>query len=59
MAGTGNEVQAFVAPKILGGRSAITPVEGQGVETPDLAQMFELQSVEQLGDDLYIRYKAR
>ncbi|MGN0151771.1 MAG: bifunctional diaminohydroxyphosphoribosylaminopyrimidine deaminase/5-amino-6-(5-phosphoribosylamino)uracil reductase RibD [Wujia sp.] len=59
MAGIVNEVQAFVAPKILGGRSAITPVEGQGVETPDLAQMFELQSVEQLGDDLYIRYKAR
>lgn len=58
-AGIVNEVDVFMAPKILGGRDACTPVEGQGAEKPDLGQAFALQSVEQIEGDILIRYVAR
>lgn len=58
-AGIVNEVDVFMAPKILGGRDALTPVEGQGAEKPDLGQAFALQSVEQIEGDILIRYVAR
>lgn len=58
-AGIVNAVDIFLAPKILGGRDACTPVEGQGVEKPDLGKAFALQSVEQIDGDIRIRYVAR
>lgn len=59
MSGIVNEVDIFLAPKILGGESALTPVEGRGFETPDIARMFVPAGIEQMDDDIYIRYIAR
>ncbi len=59
MAGIVQEVDVFVAPKILGGVNALTPVEGQGVEKPDMGKLFALKSVERIEDDILIRYIAR
>ena len=58
-AGVVQEVDVFVAPKILGGAKALSPVEGQGVPMPDMGRMFSLQSVERIEDDILIRYIAR
>ena len=48
------KVQAYIAPKLFGGRDAKTPVEGQGVPSP--AQAFRLKSTEiaRLGEDLLL-----
>ena len=52
-----NEVDVFVAPKILGGETARTPVEGKGFENPDLAKKFSVYSTEIIDGDVYIRYR--
>lgn len=51
-----NEVHVFVAPKVLGGEMARTPVEGEGFPTPDLAKKYRIRSTELIEDDVYIRY---
>ena len=51
-----SEVHMYVAPKILGGRDALTPVEGVGVDTPSLAKLFEIKSVEKVFDDIKVKY---
>lgn len=51
-----NEVHAYIAPKILGGSNAPTPVGGQGIEKPDLAAMFRLKDMEIIGDDVLLKY---
>lgn len=51
-----DEIYAFIAPMILGGKTAITPVEGQGFDHPDKAKTFRIASVKTLGEDLCIRY---
>ena len=53
-----DEIDAFVAPKIFGG-TAKTPVEGIGVSDPSEALLLELREVEQIGEDLLIRYLVR
>ncbi len=53
------EIQMYLAPKILGGKTALTPVEGLGFENPDLAAMFELKSVQRIEDDLLIKYVTK
>ena len=40
-----NKVQAYVAPKILGGVSAQSPVAGIGVKTPDRAYLLTNRSI--------------
>ena len=54
-----DEVCVFVAPKVVGGREAKTPVEGEGFEK--MAQALELESlsVERIGGDLLLRGKVR
>lgn len=44
-------VQAYIAPKLLGGAEARSPVEGLGVETPDQAVRLRNLSVTPLGED--------
>jgi diaminohydroxyphosphoribosylaminopyrimidine deaminase/5-amino-6-(5-phosphoribosylamino)uracil reductase len=53
-AGLVDKVYAFVAPKVVGGAAALTPVEGSGC--PDMSQALSLQdvTVERLGDDLLV-----
>lgn len=48
------KVQAYVAPKLLGGRTAKTPVEGTGVPTPDQAFLLRNSRITQLGEDFLI-----
>ncbi len=54
-----SEVHMYVAPKILGGRDALTPVEGKGVESPNLAKLFDLKSVEKVFDDIQVKYLSK
>jgi len=49
-----DEAHVFVAPKFAGGADAVTPVGGVGVEViPEVSQL-RGQTVEQVGDDVYI-----
>lgn len=58
-AGIVNELNVYIAPKIFGGASALSPVEGVGVESPDDAGKFILKRTEQLGEDILLVYKRR
>lgn len=56
-AGIVNELNVYIAPKIFGGASALSPVEGMGVESPDEAEKFILKRTEQLGEDILLVYR--
>lgn len=53
-AGIVNKVQAYLAPIIIGGKEAKSPVEGPGVE--HLSEAFQIQemSVQSIGEDILI-----
>lgn len=51
------EVQVYMAPKILGGVDAKTPVEGMGVPAPDFAYRFALTRMETIGEDVLLCYR--
>jgi diaminohydroxyphosphoribosylaminopyrimidine deaminase/5-amino-6-(5-phosphoribosylamino)uracil reductase len=52
-AGLINEVHAFVAPMLIGGKGS-SPFAGSGVEQIDLADRLERCHVEQIEGDLYV-----
>ena len=58
-AGEIDEVHAFVAAKLVGGRDAPSPVGGWGVEQMSQAWALQKPIVEQLGDDLYVHGRLR
>lgn len=58
-AGIVNHVCAYVAPKLFGGAAAKTPVEGQGVETPDAGVTLKGLHLTQLGEDLLLEYDVK
>ncbi len=58
-AGIVDKVSFFIAPKIVGGHEAVTPVEGRGVATMDEAIQLENMQVTPLGEDLLIEAKVR
>lgn len=49
--GAVQKIQAYLAPKLLGGQGAKTPVEGAGVPSPHLAYRLARPVVTRLGDD--------
>ncbi len=49
-----DQIQAFVAPKLVGGAGALGPVGGGGVSLMANAQRFDLQKVERYGEDLLL-----
>ena len=51
-----NEVQMYIAPKIFGGKDAISPVEGIGVEAPDMCFGFDLKKVGKIDEDILLTY---
>ena len=55
-AGLVNHVQAYLAPKLFGGRKAKTPIEGEGVRTPKQAVRLraDTMTVTRLGEDFLI-----
>lgn len=48
------KVQAYIAPKVFGGQTAKTPVEGPGVSSPALAFRLKNSRIQQLGEDFLI-----
>ena len=57
-AGLMNEVRAFIAPKLIGGEKAKTPVEGEGVAKLADALEMRLDKAEQIGEDIMLTYLA-
>ncbi len=55
-AGIVSHVQAYLAPKLFGGRNAKTPIEGEGVRMPEQAVKLRADTitVTKLGDDFLI-----
>lgn len=53
-AGIVNRVQAYVAPKILGGKDAPSPVGGRGFDMPSEAVMLSEPEVTVLGKDILL-----
>ena len=51
-----NHVQAYLAPKLFGGRKAKTPIEGEGVRIPKQAVRLcaDTMTVTRLGEDFLI-----
>ena len=53
-AGLVHKVQAYIAPKILGGKTAKSPVGGQGFAHPDQALSLKSPALTRLGQDILI-----
>jgi diaminohydroxyphosphoribosylaminopyrimidine deaminase/5-amino-6-(5-phosphoribosylamino)uracil reductase len=53
-AGQVDEVHCFIAPKIFGGSSAASPIDGQGVLAPSAALQFIHPVRRTIGEDIYI-----
>lgn len=53
-AGVVDKVMFFIAPKIVGGRDAVTAVEGEGVDTMGAAIALERMTVRPVGVDLLV-----
>lgn len=58
-AGIVNRIQAYIAPKLLGGSQAKTPVEGIGFESPAGAVMLENQEITVLEPDVLISWDVK
>jgi diaminohydroxyphosphoribosylaminopyrimidine deaminase/5-amino-6-(5-phosphoribosylamino)uracil reductase len=54
-----DELHAFIAPKVVGGREAPTPVAGRGLEEMGQAARLGQMSFRQSGDDLYVWGRVR
>ena len=52
--GVVQKVQAYIAPKLFGGKDARTPVEGQGVPSPDAAVRLKDCTLTRLGEDFLL-----
>lgn len=48
---------AFVAPKIIGGKEAFTPVSGIGVDKMDEVSLLKLVKIKQLEEDVLLEYQ--
>ena len=58
-AGLVSKVQAYIAPKLFGGASAKTPVEGQGFPSPAEAVLLEEPVITRLGPDILIESEVK
>ena len=54
-----DELYAFIAPKIVGGMNAKTPVEGAGMESMADAINLELKNILNIGDDVLLKLKVK
>ena len=48
------KIQTYIAPKLFGGRTAKTPVEGTGFPTPADSVLLKNTTITRIGDDLLI-----
>ena len=51
-----DEVRAFIAPKIFGGKDALTSVEGNGIDNISNAPEFKLEELKNIDGDIYAKY---
>lgn len=49
-----NRVYAYIAPKLIGGSSALSPIEGIGMEKMDFARQLDDVEVKRLGNDILV-----
>ena len=54
-AGYMDEVHTFIAPKLIGGESAISVIGGEGLEKMSLAVQLESPEIMVIGQDIYVR----
>ena len=54
-----NHVCAYIAPKVIGGKDAKTPVEGQGAERPEFGALLENGKITQIGEDILLEYDVK
>ncbi len=52
-----NEIKVFIAPKVIGGALAKSPVEGLGIDDIKDAVVFKLINVEKFDDDILLEYR--
>ena len=58
-AGIVKKVQTYIAPKLFGGKTAKTPVGGQGVAHPDHAYFLEQKNIHLLEPDILIEWEVK
>ena len=58
-AGYIDEVHTFVAPKLIGGESAIPVIGGEGLEKMSLAEPLESPEIKFVGQDIYVRGRTK
>lgn len=58
-AGLANKVYAYIAPKLLGGRTALSPVAGQGFDSPNECVMLSEPKIKQFGGDILLEYEVK
>jgi diaminohydroxyphosphoribosylaminopyrimidine deaminase/5-amino-6-(5-phosphoribosylamino)uracil reductase len=49
-----DEVHAFIAPKLIGGDAALSPIGGRGVEQMSKALKLKEPRVEMIGEDVLV-----
>ena len=54
--GCADHVYAYIAPLIMGGRDARTPVEGLGADSPDTAAHLINRKITQLDEDILLEF---
>jgi diaminohydroxyphosphoribosylaminopyrimidine deaminase/5-amino-6-(5-phosphoribosylamino)uracil reductase len=54
-----DEVHTFIAPKLIGGESAIPVIGGKGLDNMSLAALLESPVIKLLEQDIYIRGRTR
>lgn len=54
-----NAVQAYISPKLLGGKDAKSPVEGTGFASPDQAVVLKYTRVTPLGEDILLEGEVK
>ena len=58
-AGAIDEVHVFLAPKLVGGSSAISPIAGEGIDEMSGALMLDTPEVRQVDSDVYVHGPVR
>lgn len=54
-----DEIQCYIAPKLIGGTQALTPYMGEGIAQVMDAQCFSLHSCTQFADDVLLTYRKK
>ena len=57
--GVVSHVCAYVAPKLIGGKEAKSPVGGLGIQTLDQAAVLTNPKISRFGDDLLLEYDVK